>query len=366
MQTLKNKQWPWPTPEPGLYFNMSFEDYLSIPALQSSSIKELCLSDTPEDGAMDFWARSWMNPLKDEIDTDSQAKIDGRAYHKRILEGSTAFYQEYAPEYELPSDLECLKTSKDITACLKANDVKGYSGKTLPELCMMLQDIPYAPPALHMLEREHKNKFPDGVEFLKASTVREIELAAKMIECHPHLQKYFVGGYPEVTVIWQDPETGVVYKARFDYLKVGPGCDLKTFANQMRKTLKKAIAQQIASYKYYIQGALYIQARDHAAAHARAGRVFNADHVDPNWLDTMSKTENNEFWWIFQQKGIAPVAKGRVFDRSESLYSTGASEIERATDIFINNYNHYGTDPWIDRSAPERVSKDDIPSYAYD
>lgn len=34
-------KWPWKTPECGVYFDLSFEEYLSIPCLNASGIKEI-------------------------------------------------------------------------------------------------------------------------------------------------------------------------------------------------------------------------------------------------------------------------------------------------------------------------------------
>jgi len=102
------QKWPWATPPVGVYFNMSFDEYLKIPCLNASGIKELNISET------DFWSRSWMNPDYDDIDDDSKAKIEGRAYHKRILEGRERFFSEYALEYEDDGNPMVLRSAKEI------------------------------------------------------------------------------------------------------------------------------------------------------------------------------------------------------------------------------------------------------------
>src|ERR1700761_4626071 len=58
--------------------------------------------------------RSPKNPLRRDERTD--AMIVGTAFHKRILEGKAAFYQDYAQSFEAPSD--CLRTVDDIKDAL--------------------------------------------------------------------------------------------------------------------------------------------------------------------------------------------------------------------------------------------------------
>lgn len=360
-------EWQFDTPEPGIYFNMSFEDYLDIQALQSTTIKKLCMSQSEDEGALDFWVQSWMSPLKEDDDKKEPAHfLDGRAYHSRILEGKDVFYKEFASQYEIPDGMTVLTTAKHITDYLREAKVKGYSGKKVDELCMLLKDVPNAPPALHALEMAHKN-FHKGKSLIKPSTLREIELASKMIEHHPHLKSWFLGGQSEVTVIWKCPITGVMFKARFDYMKIGAPIDLKTFANQFNESLDKCVGKTIGRFKYFIQGALYMTARDFAAQHVKDGKVFGAENIDPKWLELMSNTPNDEFWWVFQQKGTAPIAKAKKFKRADYSCQIGFSEIERASRLFVSCMNKYGPDvPWMDISKPEYLGEGDIPSYAFD
>ena len=114
--------WPWETPPVGIYFDMPFEEYLAIPCLNASGIKELNISET------DFWARSFMNPDNDTVDDDTRAKIEGRAYHKRILEGEDALYNQYALEYEDDlTDNMVLRGNDDMKAALTSLDIKENS-----------------------------------------------------------------------------------------------------------------------------------------------------------------------------------------------------------------------------------------------
>ena len=89
----------------GVHFGLDADTYHSIAALSSTGIKNLLISGP------DFWYRTpWLNP--DYVDEDSEAKIIGRAYHARILEGREVFYDNYAPTFEAPPD--CIKTVDDL------------------------------------------------------------------------------------------------------------------------------------------------------------------------------------------------------------------------------------------------------------
>ena len=93
----------------GVHFGLDADTYHSIGALSSTGIKNLLISGP------DFWYRTpWLNP--DYVDEDSEAKIIGRAYHARILEGREVFYDNYAPTFEAPPD--CIKTVDDLKELL--------------------------------------------------------------------------------------------------------------------------------------------------------------------------------------------------------------------------------------------------------
>ena len=351
--------WPFETPEPGIYFDMPFSQYCAIPCLNAGGIKNLLASPT------DFWARSWMNPLNDEIDEETKAKQDGRAYHLRILEGETKFYDHYAPDYEDDGDESMLRTNKDMERFLKNCGVKGYSGKKTEELIDMCFDadktlrILAAEKALHQSQHE-------GKELIAAHTIRQIELAARMIEYHPHLKSFFAGGYPEVTIIWDEPDLGVRFKIRVDYLKTKAVNDLKTFANQYKKDVDKAIDYAMAANKYHIQALLYLIGVNQAKRTlVPQGKVFGA--ADPQWLEAFAKTPADEFGYVFMQKGVAPVAKGKLLSiKDEKFKALGVACINDGARRFLDHYRIYGTDAWIDMSQPSYIDFNQLPAFVGD
>lgn len=356
--------WPWQTLEPGIYFDLPFDTYVQQKCLNAGGLKNILISET------DFWCRSWMNPLNDEIDEETKAKTEGRAYHKRILEGKEEFYRLYAPDFEYTGDRPLLTTSEEIAGALAIRGLPTSFKKKQDGIDRLLSHDPNAP-VFDAMQRAYRAQYGGEREWLPPRLVRHIELSAKMIEAHPELQTYFVGGYPEVTVIWDDP-LGVRFKMRADYLKVGPVVDLKTFANQMKKNIEKAIDFAIASNKYHIQAGLYLRGREAARELVKAGRVFYSEAasptiVDPKWLNVFAETPNEEFWYIFMQKGIATVARGAKFSARDSKFASAAEVcLKDGAERFLRAHKTYGEDPWVDVSPSKYLSFDDMPAFIGD
>jgi hypothetical protein len=350
-------RWPWETPPVGVYFGMSFEEYISIPCLNASGIKELNISET------DFWARSWMNPDNDYVDEDTKAKIEGRAYHKRILEGQEAFDSQYALEYEDDGDSMTLRGNDEMKAALTSLDIKGLSGKNADYLDAMCGKYLPQYKTLYRLKKSHKELAGDR-ELISPKLMRHIEFTAKMIELHPDTREYFKGGFSEVTVIFE--AFGVIFKARFDYLKVWEASDLKTFANTTRAELHKAVRKAFANNKYHIQGTLYLIALDIAKRYVSMGKVYQADHVPENWLELFSKTPCNQLKYAFVQKGIAPACVPLVFTKEDKAFEMGFEIIKNGVDRFTDAYKNFGQNYWVTSLREEIAHYEDMPPWIND
>lgn len=352
--------------EPGVYFGLPDAQYHALPYLSSTAIKHLLISP------MDYWARSHMNPWKEEDEEESEAKTFGKAYHKRILEGPAAFNDAYAPKFEC-TDPDVLRTQDDLKKALK-DYAQPVSGNKPDQIARLLSVWPDAP-IYDIMEQEYK-ALHAGKELLDPKTIRKIELAAAMIANHPALKFYFVGGFAEVSVVWDDAELGLRCKARFDYLKVNAINDLKTFANMMNKTIEKAVYGAMASGRYHIQGAFYLRGVEEAKKLMKAGKWFAVDTLEglapevpeEDWREAFMASSQHSFNFCFQQKGPAPVSVGAIFSPEDGMYETGIACIQQAADIYKANADHYGTDgtPWVDTRDPIMLHWQQYPAYASD
>lgn len=348
--------------EPGIYFGMPEEEYHKIPALSASGIRLLTVSE------MDFWARSWLNPDKKDEPTD--AMTIGKAFHARIVEGKDAFYERYALSFDASEYPDALKTADDIKDALRGLDLK-LSGKK-DELIERLRE---ADPAIQILDdlRDDYEAKHGGKTFLNADLIRQIEVSAAMIEKHPDLSRCFTGGHPEVTIIWHDFETGVPMKARMDYLKTQAIVDLKTFSNPLGKPIDKAIYGAMASGKYHVQAAVYTEADKQAVAFAREGKALvrageGYAAVAPGstldeWLKKYASITDRRFLFVFQQTGIAPVARGREMPRG-LVFDCGVLSMRAAIEKFKHCFETFGTEPWVDVSPIEAFEDEQFPIYA--
>lgn len=348
-------------PEPGIYFGMDEEFYHALPYYSSSFCKNILISP------MDAWARSWMNPLRHDVEEtdvekEDEAKIFGKAYHKRILEGRDAFYRCYAPTFTADKE-GMLVSSDDMKDYLRENFVKGYSSKNKPELIEMVQMHDPSVPIYDLLAEEYREDHK-GKTFIRQRLINRIEVAAAMIENHPYLYKCFQGGFAEVTIIWRE-DNGMMFKSRLDYLKPSVTVDLKTFMNKAGRTIERAMYTAVSSYRYHIQVYTYNHAVGKAIQLARQGKVFGENKPDAAWLELFVKTppEEHEFCFVFQQKGIAPVARGMMFPKGRMFYA-GEAAFRDAVEAIRYYLTKYGTDPWVDETMIGTFEDDSFPAWA--
>lgn len=341
----------------GVFFGLSDDEYHAAFALSASGIKNMRVS------TLNFWANSPLNPDKEEEkEEESFAKMLGKAFHKRILEGRPAFQGAYAPAVEIEHYPGALKTNDELKARCEALGLKVGGNKAA-----LISRIAAASPvdAGYIWENiiaEHEAQYP-GRAFLKEKLIRSIEIAAKMIESHPDLGRAFTGGMSEVSVFYVDEETGVPIKVRFDYLKPKAIVDLKTFENVMGMPVDRAIARAMAGMKYHIQAALYLQGGNAARKLISAGEVNGK--ADQAFLDALIMADERTFLFVFQQKGIAPVAKGKILAPGITL-DLGRYEVAMAKANFARCWKTFGTDPWVDTSGIETFDSSEFPAYIAD
>lgn len=332
--------------EPGIYFGLPDEAYHAVPALSNSGIKHLRTS------TLDYWVRSFMNP--DYEPEESPFMEAGKAYHRRILEGRERFYESYAAQLDPLDYPEALRTVDDIKARLKELDLK-VSGRKDELVERLLLADPEAQ-VWDELVADHKGDNA-GKTLLSHELITKIEKAARMIECHPELSKCFRGGHPEVSVFWEDDD--VPMKARVDYLKPRAIIDLKTFGNQYGKPIDEAVATAVANERYHIQAAVYTEAVERAKGLIVKGAVHGLD--DQAWLRSLVENEQ-QFVFVFQQTGVAPVARGKVFPRM-SAYDIGKICMTEAIQIFRECREVWGEDPWIDKTPITTFDDAEFPAY---
>lgn len=313
-------------PEPGLYFGMTDEEYHALPALSNHGIKKLAASP------MIFWANTpWLSEkaakrMADRQADEKQHHVFGKAYHCRLMEGTSAFAQRFVVELNEEDYPNALVHTDQIKAAISRHvetvPVKPCSARK-DELTAQLVALTTAPAstveglkvddlkaAIRQYTCEQPVKpwakvadfMPDtGEEYqrtaVKADWIRQLqelepdaeifdviqaehlarhegksqipyelfeqlEIAAHMLDQDPELIDAFRNGHAEVVLIWYCEKTGVPMKAKLDYLKLDEIVDLKTVANQRDRSIEQAIRFEISSYHYNFQPIVYFEGVD--------------------------------------------------------------------------------------------------------
>jgi hypothetical protein len=315
----------------------------------------------------------------------------GKAYHCRLLEGA----EEYAKRFACvltPEDCEgALTTTEQIKAAIKGFEQKPVAKvpDTLPDgqayeraavkadwIAQLLAIDPDAK-ILDVMERQHEQKHA-GKSFIPADAWEQIEIAARMVENDPGNKHAFVGGYPEVTLIWYCAETGVPMKARIDRLKLKVIVDLKSIDVQGR-SMDSACARAIANYRYNYQPSVYAEGvkavRATIAADGGLVAINFAEHLRQDlasaemmrWaLKWAGETDEPKFLFVFQAKGVAPITRGLFYPMGGTTRVVTDDMIRSAKIIFKNMSEGMGVSPWLDIAPVRDLADEDIPNWATD
>jgi len=199
------------TPEPGIYPDVTMADYLVWPYASNSALTRMLRSPAH--------AKAYVEEPK----PDTPALLFGRAVHVAILEPER-FGDLFVSEPELDPERanpRATKAYKEAVAALEA------TGK----------DVLRAPDK-------------EAITAMKAAAL-----------AHPKLRKVIeTTGTAELSLVWDDPATGVRCKGRLDWHTPthagGAILDLKTTEDASPGVFERTIYR----YGYHRQGALYLRA----------------------------------------------------------------------------------------------------------
>ncbi|WP_146620130.1 PD-(D/E)XK nuclease-like domain-containing protein [Acuticoccus sediminis] len=300
---------------PGVYFGFHESVYHEDPALGSTDKKTL-LGDP-----LAYWWRSPLNPMR-EPDEDTPAKLKGRAAHCYVLFGPEAFDAAYG-RCEFPGNI---KAGKD----------------------------------------ERADFASEGKTALAAKDFDRIVAAATTIRANPEIQSAFIGGYPEVSVFWRTIVDGeeVEEKARFDYLKPRAIPDLKSHDPMEGVSFSTSCLRAIKTYRYDIQAASYLQAREKITQFVADGAVYG-DH-DPAWLREVASREDFAFVLCFWSSTGAPNTWGGVFSPANPKIVQARNDIALALRTFVDCRREFGPDvAWVTHEPLAEIQPDEIDNWFY-
>lgn len=262
--------------EPGIYFNMHEDKYHNDPAFNHSGMVNILTHPR------EYWEYSPLNPARTFKETD--AMTYGKRCHSYLLEPDN-FFKKY--------------------------HVAGTKGGF-----------------------DHKKVVLTPTEFYK---IRE---AVDNIKQVPAAAKMFTDGYPEVTIIWDDPRTGIRCRIRLDWLRTFGGFDYKRCKDIQNNGLGWAIAE----FGYDLQEALYRRGISEIKRLLREGKVKAHGLYDVKWLERFIADPRAGFAFIFQRSTRPFIFRIDEFD--QEIQNMAETRIEDALDIYNENITAYGAEPW--------------------
>jgi hypothetical protein len=280
----------------GIYFGLDEATYHALPRLSAHGMGDLLR------GPHIFWPKSWLCPAPVRDVTPAMAL--GTAYHKRILEGSSAFYAAYAPRFDA-SDASMCPQDAVVTCDDFRNFLTNVPGaKRTGNRAELIGRVKYYAPAqpiadTYRLAYEAANT---GKTFLSRNDIKTIELAADTVARSTDAQTALADSFAEVSILWT--WLGVPMRSRLDALGINNIIDLKTFTGNsdasMLETLNRLTMRDFAS-----QQAVYLQAVAAGRVLARGGHVHVLDDSpapSDAWLAKFAAGQTNSFTWLMWQK----------------------------------------------------------------
>lgn len=299
-------------------------------------------------------------------DAEGRLFLDGEKVTVEALKTRIGLYEEEAPVVPVRKVEDFMPDSGDsyMRDAVKADWIK--------------QLLTLEPEAqiFDVLAEQHRAAHP-GKVFLSADRHYELEIAAAMVARDPELQHAFKGGQPEVSLFWYCPKTGVPMKARVDYLKIKAMVDLKSIGNVRQRSMEQAIRFEIASYHYNLQPAVYFEGAEVVRALVREHQETVIHHCDIDVNEDQVATDARDAWchrwaahtqpdewlWVFQQKGDAPITRGVWFPRG-TVMMISQDIVLAAKKRFREYAETFGTSPWLDVKPTYLIADEEIPNSA--
>lgn len=332
--------------EPGVYFGLPDDDYFRDPALGSTDIKRLLISPA------DYWGESLYNPQREQ--ETSRYLERGHGIHAHVLFGPEFFARHYERKLQRKDFPNALATIEDLRGALRKIEM-AVSGKKEELIARVKSSSTRFQIWDDLVDAQQKT----GKTILNPDDYDRILIAAAMIQKNPALAKCFEHGVPEVSIFWE--VDGVRFRARIDYLRLNSSIDLKSFTNPMNRPMAQAIESSFWNNRYDLQASLYLTARTVMRRFIREGRVFGA--VDREWLKKVADVEDDVFVFVFFKMEGATVTRGKWIRRGGHIDGAAGVIVERAANIWRENYKIFGEEMWVDMTPIEEMTENEVPGW---
>lgn len=350
----------------GIYFNMPEEEYHDIPYF-SRSMAEKINMDLEE-----AWHSSYLNPENTDIRTPAMQL--GSAVHSMLLEPEI-FEALYAarPSYSDFKGLDILDKNADLQAFLAAVGEK----KTGKKEELIARAEPYIDPSRQVIWDNVMKSFHDEIDKHGKREISHADLEIltgikKQIDDSKKIKKILQDGYPEVTIILKDEDTGTMCKYRLDYVRSEAIGEVKTFSIKHRKSIMKSMCDAINNERYNMQFAVYQSALEQAINKINTKNADVFGDVDSQWLEQFLKTPIKQFFIVFARTQAPYQIKAIELKKSFSnggndniYYSEGLNAFKMAIKKYSEYINKFGSERWTNLNEVEVLSDEHVPHIIY-
>lgn len=312
------------------------EEHHAIVALSNSGMRDLAVSP------LRYWYEH-INPAPRVEEEETNAQRMGSALHCAVLESEETFDSRYARELDSADWPVCLDTVKDIRDWVadKGGKCKGVIKDEVvaSALAFMAESGEEVP----ILANEQKRFFAlhGHKTTLKVDEWERVAGMARALLEEPALKPILQRGEPEVSIVAKDPETGVLLKARLDWMAPLWTLDLKSFTAKRGASIDKAVADAIFYERYYIQAFFYSYVRQLATGE-------KADFVEA--FVESDQPHETRIKVFHPKRGTEP-----------NLYWLQAQlEVRSRIRQYAEYWNRFGTDPWREKQDVAPLVDDDM------
>lgn len=320
-------------------------EHHAIRALSNSGMKDLAVSP------LRYWYR-WINPApKPEAEEETTAQKMGSALHCAVLESEEALESRYARALD-PSDWPvCLDTIQEIRGYItdKGEKPKGTrKDEVIAQALEVMKRIGEAVPILQV-EQGRFLAANEGKTILHPDEWERLAGMALALSEEPALKPILRSGKPEVSMLARDPETGVLLKARLDWMAPTVTLDLKTFTVKRGGSIDKAIHDAIYFEGYYKQAYFYDLVR-------RLATGAGHDRID--FVNAFVESDQPHETRIIKQ---IPKRGGSV----NMYWETARIEVRQMIRLYADCLAKFGNDPWREKQEIQTLADEDIRQLSY-
>ena len=231
---------------------MNNSDYFAMPGLSYSGIKDLLVSP------LHYWHRN-VNPEREERKETPAMRL-GSALHCAVLEPKR-FEQQYVRELEMSEYPDAIVTMEDLRAFIVGCGGKPRGTVKAGLIAQALSEDPTSENLIWDLIREKHARENGGRIVLTTDEWRRVEGCSRALLNEPALTEILKVGAPEVVMTATHQRTGVLLKAKMDWVNPALIVDLKTFSQQRGKPTEKTVTDALWYEGYLLQAYFYCYIR---------------------------------------------------------------------------------------------------------